>query len=197
MRRLFILFLALGLIAGVPTAAADGLTSDCETFRAASIPILHPALNAGTVQLCDEDDDGAFDTVAFETRYVQTEGLVSVTDEDKQRRDGQDRDTRARTLIEPGVPGEAVLYQDVQASDDGNDAQFDRTEAEGGVNTHLGGPSYFLSASDDNGNGVPQSYTVLVCPAIACVGPSDVPQIPGRIDLPDTIVDLPVVGYVP
>lgn len=197
MRRLIVLVLALGFLALLPTAAADGLTDECETFRASSIPLLHPELSVGEVQLCDEDRDGAYDTVAFETRYVQNEGFLSVTDEEKDRRSHEDRDTNAQFRLEPGTPGKVIVYQDAHVSDDGNDAQVDDAESEGGVYTHLGQPGYVLTASDDNGNGVPQSYGVLACSVTTCLGPRDIPQIPDRIELPDTVIPAPIVGYVP
>lgn len=200
LRTMVTLLLAIAMVAGIPSAAAVDTGSSCESFHASSVPVLHPQVDVGEIVLCDDDGDGAFDTAAFHTRYVETEGEASLTDETKQRADHQDREIEADARLSTGGPARPAVEQSVTADDDGNDGQIDRVDHEGAAETRLTRSSYLVTGLDDDGDGLPDGYGLTVCSTfVGCErpGPRAVPEVPDRVDLPDTVVYIPPVGYIP
>lgn len=181
-------------------SGATQLDDRCEDVHASSVPIIHPAVDVGVIELCDEDGDGTWDTASVHTRYVRTSGEVSVTDETRQRSDHQDRETQAEAHLTTSGPVRPVVYQSATLEDDGNDGQVDRVDQEGEAGTRLAGVSYLLTGLDQDGDSVVDGYGVTVCSTgVGCERPGirDVPEIPDKVELPDTVVELPIVGYVP
>lgn len=198
MRRTLWLLVILGLVVGTPSATAA--SSDCERYRTTAVPLLHPSLDVGYAERCDEDGDGTTDTVAFQTEHVSNNGYVSLTHEEKQRSSHQDAETTLEARLTPDTPVKTITYQRVEAQDDGNDGQIDRIDGEGILHTGAGSASYLATLFDDDANHVPDAYGLLVCSsATGCEapGPNTLPEVPDRIDLPDTVVYIPGVGYVP
>lgn len=196
---LLVAICVVAVTAGAPTAAA-GAHSDCDTYRLSMIPIIHPAYDVGEVELCDEDRNGIHDTATFDTQHVPAEGIVSLTDETKQRTDHQDRAIDAHARVSPGAPMKPIVSSQASAQDEGNDGNLDRIGVEANAHNRLT-PStqLMLVLLDENDDGIPDVVAPLVCaPGAGCVaGPDLVPEVPERVDLPDTVVRLPFVGYVP
>lgn len=206
LRTTIALLVAVAMVAAVPSAAGQSLVpdrsldADCQDFYASSIPLLHPNLDVGTVEVCDEDRDGVFDTVSFHTKHAPSHGGVSVTDETKQRSDHQDRQTEAEVQFTAGLPVKPIVYQSVTVEDEGNDGQVDDVEHAGTAFTRLAAASYVLELLDDDQDRVPDGYGLTLCSTgIGCSapGPRLVPQPPERIDLPDTVVHIDPIGYIP
>lgn len=196
MRTTLAILLVVGMLA-VPSAAASHDT-DCETYRTSSVPIVNLAFDVAEVQLCDGDGDGVSDTAAFETDHVHNEGEVSATDERKQRSTHQDRVTESEVYLDPGTPTNTIVDQNVEARDDGNDGEFEEVRTAGEVYTGAGRVSYIVVTEEEDGDPFPETIGFAVCPAVTCVAPpSELPEVPDRIDLPDTVVHVPFVGYVP
>lgn len=206
MRSTIALLLAVAMLASVPSVAGqspgpeEGLDADCEEFFASSIPILHPNLDVGKVKVCDEDRDGVFDTVTFHTKRVHTNGGVSVTDETKQRSDHQDRHIEAEAQFSASAPIKPIVYESLTVKDEGNDGKVDNVEHAGTAFTRLAAASYILEVIDDDQDRVPDGYGLTLCSTgIGCSapGPRLVPEPPERIDLPDTVVEIEPIGYIP
>lgn len=200
-RRSLTVAVALALVTGLPTAAAAGASGpDCEKYRASSTPVVHPAVDVGFVQLCDEDDDEVFDTVRFDTRGVPADGVVSVTSEEHQRSDHRDDRTQATARVSPSTPGGPIVYQKLVLADEGDNGNVETVNSEGGVYTSEADTTYVLGLIDGDDDGEYESYALLVCsPDGTCVAPSPsmVPGIPDRVDLPDLVFRVEPIGYIP
>lgn len=220
LRTTVTLLIALAMLAGVPTVAATHVADEaqhtiseathagseaadaddrCEDFHASSVPFVHPAVDVGFVELCDEDRDGTWDTAEFGTR-AGLGGEVSLTDRTRQRSDHQDRRIQAEAEVTTDGPARPVVYQSATLDDDGNDGQIDRIDQEGEAGVRPAGAYYLVTALDQDGDQVVDGYGLTLCATGAgCERPGiqTVPEVPDRIDLPDTVVELPIVGYVP
>lgn len=198
-RRLLVLVLALATVAAIPpTATAAG--DDCRNFRASSVPVVHPAVNVGRFQVCDEDDDEAPDTVRFDTDRVHADGVVSVTSEESRRSDHTDDRTEAEARVTPSAPTGPIVYQRVQVEDEGDDGRVDRVNSEGGVYSNTRDVRYFAALVDVDDDGELDGYGLIVCGTdAACVAPDPrmVPEVPERVDLPDLVFRIEPVGWVP
>lgn len=220
LRTTVTLLIALAMLAGFPTVAATHVGDEaqhtiseathagseatemddrCEDFHASSVPLVHPAVDVAVVELCDVDGDGTWDTAEFDSR-VGASGEVSVTDRTRQRSDHQDRRTEAEAEVTTDGPVRPVVYQSASLHDEGNDGQVDRIDQEGEAATRMAGAYYLVTGLDQDGDQVVDGYGLTLCaPGAGCERPGirTLPEIPNRIDLPDTVVELPVVGYVP
>lgn len=198
-RTTLTLALALTVLVSVPAAAAGSVGSECETFYVSSVPIVNPQLvDVAQVQLCDEDDDGTFDTVNFQTDDVYTRGGVSVTDETKQRADHQDRRTRTSALLAPSLPTNPRIGASVTLDDEGNDGQVDAINTRATAQTTLTTAGYDVDLLDRNDDRVPEGYGFTVCgPTIGCQAPQPDVDVPNRVDLPDTVVYVEPIGHLP
>lgn len=197
-RTSYALVLALALLAGVPTVAA-GPGSQCESYEVHSVAFVNVPFDAGEVRTCDEDRDGSTDTMAFETEPVPAKGYASVTDEEKPRKFGQDDETQAQARLAPGTPMKPIIYHELTLQDDGSDGQIDRMDHKAEVHTRLFRTQYWTMTLDEDGDHLPDTIAPLVCghPLVCVTLPSTLPQIPERVDLPDTVIEVEPIGYVP
>lgn len=191
---------ALSLIVGLSTAAVGAHGEDCDTYRLSSIPILHPAVDVGKAQTCDTNRDGTSDTVRFDTQEVNADGEVSITNEQKQRADHQDRETSVETRVSLHTIGGPIVHNEVFLNDEGNDGNPEEVGTEGGLYTTAGRILYITGLNDPNGDGEFDSYSLLACgPEAGCSAPdpSDVPEPPERIVLPPTVFHIEPIGWIP
>lgn len=190
--------LALALLAGVPSVAANP-GSECDRYFVSDLPFIHNPLDTGEVRTCDDDGDGATDTVEFETEQVPAEGYASLTHEEKPRKDGEDDVTTVETRVAPGAPMKPILYHEVKIQDQGSDGKVNRADHKAQVHTRLLKSDYWTMTIDRDGDRLPEVIAFLVCvPSAACVAPPlPVPDVPERVDLPDTVVKVEPIGYVP
>lgn len=194
------LLLGLALLVSVPAAAGSTSSSECTSVHTSVIPLLHPTADLVHVEVCDEDGDGASETVTFETERAPTEGQARLSDETKQRSDHQDRETDAEVRLSTGLPGTPIVHQRATVHDEGNDGQIDRIDHRSTGYTRLSGVSYQVTVLDQAGDRIPDGYGLTVCtPLLGCQSPdpTQLPGAPDRIDLPDTVVHLEPIGYIP
>lgn len=198
MRTTIAASLALALLFGVPSVAA-GAGDDCETYRAASVPLLHPAVDAGHVELCDDDRDGVDDTAYIETRHVPSSSMVTVKNQEKQRTDRQDEQTETELAVAPSNFAKPKIHHYTLLDDEGDDGQPNSIEGEGGLDTRYGDVNYFYFVVENDGDPSPDVVGLAACLGPVCEFAGDhlVPEIPDRIELPPTVIYLQPVGWLP
>lgn len=200
MRSLPILVASL-LVTALALAASPAHATSCERINLETNPYL-PGDEYGELHVCDEDNNGQPDTVRLETEPVYSDSEVSVVQDRRTFQGGQDEDLRAEALVSLGTPLAPAVFTETSAENDGDDDSMDRISHQGGV--FLAGPvdrytSYFVGLWDLDSDGTPDAWGLLACASdLGCEAPSldDLPD-PNPNQLPDPVVKVPIIGYVP
>lgn len=200
MRSLPILVASL-LVTALAVAASPAQAAGCERVNLETNPYL-PGEEYGELHVCDEDNNGQPDTVRLETEEVYSDSEVSVVQDRRTYPGGQDEDLRATALVSLGTPLSPAVSTETSAENDGDDDSFDRINHQGGA--YLAGPVdrytfYFVGLWDLDQDGSPDAWGLLLCATdTGCDAPSlsDLPD-PNTNQLPDPVVFVPGVGYVP
>lgn len=194
--------IALGLLAVTVPLASNAAASHgtCLSLVGAS-PVGPPQDAVGTIRLCDDNGDGAPDTVKTETYPFYTKSHASVYQEDTVSSDGQDERVHGEVMVAAGGPLDPLVYQRATVLDRGDDETIDMVENEGvvdGAGEVDQRARYFLGAWDLDGDGLPNAWGFLVCAVDSCAAPNPAAlPLPGASDAPNIEFYVTGVGWIP